>query len=277
MQLNGLDFHVEIEGQGPPLVLLHGFTGSTRAWADIRPAVVASATMVSIDLIGHGASAKPADPGRYTLEHATNDLLALLDELGLETVDLLGYSMGGRVALHFALRAPQRLNRLILESASPGIELDDERRRRVQSDSELAERIVQAGVEAFVAEWERQPLLAPASHMSNEARQRQHEQRLRNDALGLANSLHGMGAGQQTPLWSRLGELCTPTLLIMGANDSRYRQIGERMLSLMPNAELAVVPAAGHTVHVDQPRAFAKVVSDYRGSSFRDASARSSA
>jgi 2-succinyl-6-hydroxy-2,4-cyclohexadiene-1-carboxylate synthase len=261
MRLNGLDFHVETEGSGPALVLLHGFTGSLRAWDDIRSKLQGTVTVVAIDLIGHGDSEVPADPARYTLDHAADDLNALLDALGVDSAGVLGYSMGGRLALHFAVQHPQRVRTLILESASPGIEDQAERERRAASDDDLAERILERGVVAFVEEWERQPLLALAPHVSHEVRERQHAQRLLNSPVGLANSLRGMGAGQQLPLWSRLHALRMPVQLIVGALDQRYCAVSKRMLGLLPNARLEVVPEAGHTVHLDQPELFATTVS----------------
>jgi 2-succinyl-6-hydroxy-2,4-cyclohexadiene-1-carboxylate synthase len=266
MRLNDLDFHVEIVGSGPPLLLLHGFTGSVRAWDAVRPPIAEHATVISIDLIGHGRSAMPKDAERYSLDWSTRDLTALLDNLGLGAVDVLGYSMGGRVALHFAVQAPERVNTLILESASAGIEDDLERCRRIESDAALAERIVRDGIEAFVAEWERLPLLALAPHVPNVDRGQQTAQRLQNAPLGLANSLRGMGAGQQASLWAALPDLQERVLLVVGERDARYRQIAERMHSLLPTSEIAIVPEAGHTVHVDQPRAFIRAVLGMTGS-----------
>jgi 2-succinyl-6-hydroxy-2,4-cyclohexadiene-1-carboxylate synthase len=260
MRLNDLDFHVEIDGSGPPLLMLHGFTGSARAWDEARPALADVVTTISIDLIGHGRSGAPEDPQRYSLDACARDLAALLDFLDLPTVRVLGYSMGGRVALHFAMAMPKRVSTLVLESASPGIDDADERQRRVGSDAALAQRILRHGIEAFVAEWESVPLLAAAPHVSADRLAHQHALRLQNRPLGLANSLRGMGAGQQLPLWSRLHELTQPVLLIVGGLDSRYRQIAERMQPLLPACEVAVVPDAGHTVHVDQPPAFANLL-----------------
>jgi 2-succinyl-6-hydroxy-2,4-cyclohexadiene-1-carboxylate synthase len=260
MRLNDLDFHVEIEGSGPDLLLLHGFTGSVRAWDDVRPKLAAFSRVIAIDLIGHGESAAPDDASRYSLEWCAQDLSALLDQLELPSVHLLGYSMGGRVALHFAVQAPARVTTLILESASPGIANDAERDLRAASDGALADRITRDGIKAFVAEWEAQPLLEPAPHVSAAARQRQRAQRTRNRAVGLANSLRGMGAGQQLPVWSRLSQLTMPLLLIVGERDQRYREVAARMRASLPSAELAVVLEAGHTVHLDQPDAFVDLV-----------------
>jgi 2-succinyl-6-hydroxy-2,4-cyclohexadiene-1-carboxylate synthase len=260
LSVDCLEFNVEIEGHGPPLLVLHGFTGSVSAWAEVRPALAAFARAIFVDAIGHGRSATPRDAERYTLDWSTRDLTALLDALEIDTVDTLGYSMGGRAALHFAVHAPERVRSLILESASPGIADALERTKRVESDAALADRIEQAGVEAFVAQWERQPLLQLAPHVSAAIRAEQRVQRLDNNPLGLANSLRGMGAGQQESLWPRLAQVEQPVQLIVGALDGRYLEVGERMQSLLPQANLAVVPAAGHTVHVDQPAEFVRLV-----------------
>jgi 2-succinyl-6-hydroxy-2,4-cyclohexadiene-1-carboxylate synthase len=255
-----VDLHVEIDGDGPPLLLLHGFTGSSRSWDELIPALASRARIIRVDLIGHGQSPSPPETARYTLDRAVDDLVGLLDQLGLSTLDLLGYSMGGRVALHFAVREPRRLRRLILESASPGIEDKNERARRGHSDDALADRILSGGLPAFVDEWERQPLLLPAAHVQPQAREKQHALRLQNNPLGLANSLRGMGTGQQRPLWSALPDLVLPVSLIVGQNDTRYCAVAQRMHTLLPRAEVTVVADAGHTVHWDQPGVFVKTV-----------------
>ena len=259
-RLNGLDFHVEVDGSGPPLLLLHGFTGSVRSWDEVRPGLARVARIVAVDLIGHGRSAKPADPRRYSFEWSVRDLTALLDALDLGAAHVLGYSMGGRLALWLATRRPQRVRGLILESASPGIEDEAERRRRVASDEALAGRILAHGVEAFVDEWQRQPLLRPAPHVSAERRAAQRAERLDNQPVGLANSLRGMGAGRQPPLWSSLPQLGLPVTLLVGEHDARYVEIAARMRAGLPAARLWVVPEAGHTVHLDQPGRFAQLI-----------------
>src|SRR5258708_28800746 len=173
MQLNGLEFSVEIDAHGPLLLVLHGFTGSVSAWVEVRPALTAFAQTIFVDAIGHGGSAAPVDPERYTLDWSTRDLLALLDAVEIDAVDVLGYSMGGRAALHFAVHAPERVRTLILESASPGIEDMAERAKRAEADNALADRIMAVGIAAFVAEWESLPLLQPAAHAAAAARAEQ--------------------------------------------------------------------------------------------------------
>jgi 2-succinyl-6-hydroxy-2,4-cyclohexadiene-1-carboxylate synthase len=255
LQLNGLDFNVECAGDSAfePLLLLHGFSGSVRTWDELLPGVCEFARVVAVDLIGHGRSSAPDDPKRYTLGWAVRDLQALLDALELSATDVLGYSMGGRVALYFALHAPARVRRLVLESATPGLEDPDERARRRASDAVLAERIERDSLAAFVAEWESQPLLQLSDAVTTKVREKLHAERLLNSPRGLANSLRGMGAGQQPSLWPQLARLDVPVTLIVGQRDLRYRELGRRMHACLPHSTLSVVPGAGHTVHVDRP------------------------
>src|SRR5512138_2340370 len=118
---DGLKLHLEVSGEGPPLVLIHGFTGSTATWSSLRPAFDELCTVIAIDLPGHGKSSVPADPERYRLERFAADLARVLDELGIDRAVVHGYSMGGRTALRFGVEEGDRLAGLILESASSGI------------------------------------------------------------------------------------------------------------------------------------------------------------
>ncbi len=243
-----------------PLVLLHGFTGSAETWTPFLPALTRQSRVIAVDLLGHGRSDAPDDPQRYRMECCVEGLLALLDDLGVAQIDVLGYSMGGRVALHLATAAPERVRALVLESASPGIEDPHERQARAAADAALAERLEREGLEAFVTYWEQQPLFATQARLPEAARAYLRAQRLRQRPLGLANSLRGMGAGRQEPLWDRLGELRMPALIITGALDEKYCAIGRRMAACMPCARLEIVPDAGHAVHLEQPEAFTRLV-----------------
>ncbi len=250
-------------GHGVPLLLLHGFTGSISEWAELIPALTPLRTVIAVDLIGHGRSPAPTDPARYTMERAVADLLALLDALGHERVEVLGYSMGGRVALQLAAAAPARVRGLILESASPGIADAAERAARVAADEGLAARIEQQGLAWFVDHWASIPLFASQAALPAEERAALRARRLRATATGYANSLRGMGAGRQTSLWAHLPQLAMPTLIISGEHDAKYVAIGAQMAAVMPGARQAVVPGAGHTVHLEQPRAFRDLVVGY--------------
>jgi 2-succinyl-6-hydroxy-2,4-cyclohexadiene-1-carboxylate synthase len=260
---DGLRLHVAIAGAGPPLVLLHGFTGSTEAWAPVWTQLGASCTTIAVDLAGHGRSGVPEDPARYALPRFAEDLRHVLDTLGLERVALLGYSMGGRAALHFALRSPESVAALLLESTSPGIADAQERRDRAASDATLAAEIERDGIDAFVARWEALPLWASQGTLSADARERLRAQRRGNRPRGLANSLRGAGAAAESSLESRLAALRTPVLLVAGALDAKYVAIGHELERLLPNAQLAIVPDAGHAVHLERPAELAAAATGF--------------
>jgi 2-succinyl-6-hydroxy-2,4-cyclohexadiene-1-carboxylate synthase len=164
--------------------------------------------------------------------------------------------MGARVALNLAVNASDRVRMLILESGSPGLADPAERAHRIRADEALADRIEREGVPAFVRAWEQLPLFASQARLPADVRASLRAQRLRNNPRGLANSLRGMGAGRPAPLWDRLSRLEVRTLLLAGELDEKYRDLAERMARLLPAARGAVIPGAGHAVHLEQPAVF---------------------
>jgi len=261
--VRGIPFSLQTAGTGPGLLLLHGFTGSSATWAAFLPEWSTQYQVLAPDLIGHGQSAAPTDPARYTLEEAVDDLLALLDTLGIDQCIVLGYSLGGRLALTFAVHAPARVSALILESTSPGIADPSERAARKAQDEALAAMIEERGIAWFVEYWEQQPLFASQARLPADVRARIRAERLAQRPSGLANSLRGMGTGVMTPLWDHLPQLDLPVLLIVGAFDTKYVTIGQSMAAQLPHAELVIVPDAGHAVHVEQPEIFQNLVSTF--------------
>jgi 2-succinyl-6-hydroxy-2,4-cyclohexadiene-1-carboxylate synthase len=260
VRANGLEFHVEERGAGAPLVLLHGFTGSSESWWPVMDQLAGHRRVIAVDLVGHGRSDAPNDSGRYAFELALDDLAVIAASRGLGRATWLGYSMGGRLALGLAAQYPALVSALILESASPGLADAAERARRRNDDGNLARRIEEDGVEAFVAEWERLPLWDSQQSLPATTRERQRALRLANRAAGLAKSLRGMGHGAQPSLWERLTEIEAPTLLVAGSLDHKFVGIARRMAEAMPDATLAVAPHAGHTVHLESPEYFAERV-----------------
>jgi 2-succinyl-6-hydroxy-2,4-cyclohexadiene-1-carboxylate synthase len=197
------------------------------------------------------------------MEQCIADLLALLDTLEVGRAGVLGYSMGGRVALQLAAAAPARVSALVLESSSPGLADAAERQARIAADGALAASIERDGLAAFVERWERLPLFASQAALPADVRAGQRAQRMQNDPLGLANSLRGMGTGRQASLWDRLPQLHIPTLLIAGELDRKYCAIAEQMAQALPNARSVIVPNAGHTVHLEQPAIFTAAVREF--------------
>lgn len=264
--INGVTYHYLMragdEDGRAPLVLLHGFTGSATNWRPLLPAFAHYRT-IAVDLLGHGRSAVPPDPERYRMDRVAADLVALLRALDALPCHLLGYSMGGRLALYTAVHHKTAVRSLLLESASPGLEHAAERQQRRGSDEQLAAFIEREGIAAFVQRWEALPLWASQAQLPEATRAQLRQQRLRNRPQGLANSLRGMGAGQQPPLWAQLPGLAMPVLLLAGVLDEKFVAIGRRMAAQLPAATLHVVPGAGHTIHLERPHTFTTAVLDF--------------
>jgi 2-succinyl-6-hydroxy-2,4-cyclohexadiene-1-carboxylate synthase len=246
--------NVEVRGEGPPVVVLHGFTGSA-ADAPLAGPLSARHTVIAIDAPGHGASDRPKALDHYRMAQAADDAVAALRALGHERADWLGYSMGGRWALAIAAAHPEAVARLALIGASPGIASPEERAARVASDEALAQRILRDGIAAFVDYWQDIPLFASQKALPEAVRARVREGRLRNDAFGLAQSLRGMGAGAQEPLFDALPRMTCPALILAGEWDTKYVAIGEAMAGTMPDARFVRIPNAGHAAHLENPEA----------------------
>lgn len=244
------------------MLLLHGFTGSRRSWPPVVMEALASRGYrpAPLDLPGHGRNAGERDPARFTLE-------ATLREIGAAqrggAAPVVGYSMGGRLALAFALAQPARVSRLVLESASPGLATEEERAERRASDEELASRLEREGIEAFVDAWESLPLFETQRALPGESLAAQRARRLANDPHSLAASLRGVGTGTLPSYWDALPALRVPTLLIAGALDRKFSRIARAMAEVLPDARLVVVPGAGHTVHLERPEAWVDAVLDF--------------
>ena len=261
--VNGHHYEAQVAGDGEPILLLHGFSGDKSTWHDLCPAFQGDYQVIAIDLPGHGASGKPADSSAYQMERVAGDIICLLDRLSLDGVHILGYSMGGRLALYLALHYSAPFQSLILESASPGLDDPQERNQRRRLDNQLANKIEMKGIEWFVDYWQRLPIWDSQRVLCADLLRQQRLQRLRNDPHGLANSLRGMGAGAQPNLWQQLPQLSVPTLLLAGEHDQKFRAVNQQLASLIPRARLAVVSGAGHNTHLEQPHAFRQQVHSF--------------
>lgn len=233
------------------IVLAHGFTQTARSWSGIveRLARVGVVDVTAVDLPGHGSAIGVRgdlwDCARHLLASAPGD-----------RATFVGYSMGGRIALHAALLSPHAVGRLVLVGATPGIEDDRERAARRRADERLADRIEEIGTPAFIDEWLKNPLFAGLTPDTDDR-----EDRLRNDPSALAQSLRSTGTGTQTPLWNRLDELTMPVELVVGEDDPKFREIAERMRTRLSDARLHVVEGAGHSVHLEQADRFVELLS----------------
>jgi 2-succinyl-6-hydroxy-2,4-cyclohexadiene-1-carboxylate synthase len=232
------------------LVLLHGFTQTRQSWRRTAAALGGRYRALTPDLPGHGMAAerRPASFAACT---------AYVRALAGDGFTLVGYSMGGRIALLTALALPTHVRRLVLVGASPGIADAGERQERRRADEALAGRIEAIGVEAFAREWGASELFAGQDERVAAAA---HADRLRNTPSGLAAALRGLGVGVMPPVWDRLGELAMPVTLVVGERDAKYCAIAGRMAGAIGDCRVDVVPEAGHAVQLERPDAVAAAI-----------------
>jgi len=221
---------------------------------------------------GGGARAHRAGPGagdgppdrrpRASVERTADDLAAIVHRLGAERVDVVGYSLGARIALRLAVAHPEAVGRLVLEAPSAGIADAAARAARAAEDAERARLVVTEGIESFAARWEAEPVLAGEAALPAEARARQAAIRRSHAPLGLAASLVYAGQGAMEPLHDRLAAVVAPTLVVAGADDPA-RARAEEVAAAIPGARLVLVPGAGHAPHLEQPDRFHALLFDF--------------
>ena len=263
--INGIDYYVRRSNNHtlPVIVLLHGFTGSTGTWSEVIDLLNDNYHTVAIDLIGHGKTTAPLDPNRYSMEEQIADLEALFNELNIRKFTLLGYSMGGRIALSYTINFPERVTSLILESSTPGLKTEVERIERMNKDKLLAQKISREGIRSFVEFWENIPLFHSQKKLSAERQQEIRDERLSQNEVGLANSLLGIGTGSQPSNWDRLKEINVPVLLITGEIDKKFVNIAQEMKKVLRYSNHCVVKDAGHAIHVEKPTLFATMIEEH--------------
>src|SRR4051794_20405278 len=234
----------------PPLVLLHGFTQTRQSWRRTARALAGRYRAVIPDLPGHGQSAHRTP----SFDACTAYVRAVAPAVPFT---LVGYSMGGRIALHTALALPRHVERLVLIGASPGIQDPKERAQRRTADDQLADRIETLDIEDFAKEWGSQPLFeGQPERVANAA----YADRLRNTPRGLARALRGLGTGTMEPLWDTLHELTIPVTLITGERDAKFDALAKAMLRRLPNAHHVVIPGVGHAAQLEDPDAVAQAI-----------------
>jgi 2-succinyl-6-hydroxy-2,4-cyclohexadiene-1-carboxylate synthase len=252
---SGLHYITHGPKEAPPLLLLHGFMGSSAEWSEIADSLSNTYRLLIPDLPGHGASTGLPYPDSYTMQGASNSLLTLLDAENVDRCALAGYSMGGRLALYLALRHPERVDRLLLESASPGLATEEERAARRATDEKLARRLETENFRDFVEDWYRQPLFATLAR-DEELLRRTIEARLNNDPHELARSLRAMGTGSQPSLWEELPGLSVPALAIAGEEDRKFVALAWEMGHDSESVRVAMVKRAGHSAHSEMPETY---------------------
>ncbi|MFO7446945.1 MAG: 2-succinyl-6-hydroxy-2,4-cyclohexadiene-1-carboxylate synthase [Ignavibacteriaceae bacterium] len=248
------------------LFLLHGFTGSLKDWKEIAGNLNDNFNVVGVDLIGHGSSDSPNDHFLYTASSVSSQLYKAISLYTNENIWLLGYSMGGRAAISFAVNFPFLLEGLILESSSPGIKTNADRNERIKKDSELVKYISEHSIEEFTNYWMNLDIFNTQRRFSDEKRNQIRESKLLNDKTGLINSLKGFGTGIMPSYWNNLPDLNIKSLLITGKLDIKYCDINSEMVKLLPSVEHKIIQNSGHNIHLEEPTQFIKTANDFLSS-----------
>jgi 2-succinyl-6-hydroxy-2,4-cyclohexadiene-1-carboxylate synthase len=254
-------WHVHRAGReaGPAVLFLHGFLGSGADFDAVAAGL--GVRGIAPDLPGHGQT-RATRFGEHGLEACAAALLGLLDAEGADRPHLVGYSMGGRLALTLAVRARARFGRVVIVSATPGLPNAAERAARRAADRALAARAVMRPLPEFLAAWYAQPLFATLDPASP-AVQAMQARRGRQDPWGLARSLRAMGTGAMRPLWDDLPQ-AAPFDAVAGARDAKFAAIAGRM-ARTPGATAHLVEGAGHAPHLEQPARFVQNLNDLLG------------
>jgi 2-succinyl-6-hydroxy-2,4-cyclohexadiene-1-carboxylate synthase len=235
---------------GNPVVLVHGFTQTGRSWAPLLPRLTAAGhRAVTVDAPGHGRSTDDADAD---LERGGD----LLVQAAPRPASYIGYSMGGRLTLHAAVRHPQDVTAVVLVGATAGLDTDAERAQRRAADEALAHGLERDGLDAFLERWLANPLFATLA-----PDQQGLDDRRTNTVAGLAASLRRTGTGTQRPLWDDLGNLTAPALFVAGARDDKFTALAHRLDEAWGGpSEVRLIEGAGHACHLERPDAFLDAV-----------------
>ena len=266
IQFQNISLNIEIFNnnvRSDYILFLHGFTGSSLDWSEIIPGIDKRFNIAALDFIGHGKSDSPGDIDLYNTDSITEQINTAINKLGSEQIILMGYSMGGRAALNFAVRYPEKVKAMILESATPGITGSDLRDQRVQNDEELSNFIINNPIEDFVDYWMNIDLFMSQKNLPAEKNGSVRNNKLKNNAVGLSNTLKGFSTGKMPPLFDKLCKIETKTLLISGEFDEKFTAINYSMAQHIKDAEYNVLKNAGHNTHLEKPAEFTNAVNNF--------------
>jgi pimeloyl-ACP methyl ester carboxylesterase len=262
VDVNGVSLYHEVTGHGPPLVLVHGFACGLRMWDPQVKALARSWRVVTYDVRGHGISGAPDDWAAYSQAISVADLGGLLERLGLRRAAVGGLSMGGNIALNFALAHPERVTALVVADTGAG---SDEAADWIATVHALADALERDGLEAFVDAALANPLFARYAARGPAAERFIRSCLMTHRARGLAHTGREVLAKRPSiyALAERLRALRVPTLLIVGEHDEPCVKVHRFMAETIPGARHLVIPSAGHLTNLEAPAAFNRAVARF--------------
>ncbi len=261
IEIAGIQYYWEVCGNGKPLVCLHGFAEDHTTWKNFQ---LQGYSLYKIDLIGHGQTDAPPEKYYYELPVLLEHLRQILREIVPEDqYALLGYSMGGRLALAYALTYPEEVAEIILESSSWGIGDLEIKQARLKQDQGLAEKILLKGINWFQSYWAELPIFASQKKLPKPVWQEIQQRRRQNSALALANTLWGTGQGVFPYYGEQVKSFERPILYICGSLDAKYRALGQQMAAANSRICCKIMDGVGHNVHLEAPEAYQKTVQEF--------------
>lgn len=259
------NYYLNININKPLILLLHGFMGNINEFDEAIKILTEDFSYFTLDLPGHGKTQVLGSDEYYTIQPTAQAIINLLDELKIDKCYLIGYSMGGRLALYLTLHFPERFIKVVLESASPGLATEAERLERVRRDAQIAKKlsrsIIQTDFAAFLSNWYNQSIFG--SIKNHPEYDRMIESRLQNNPQELDKSLRFMGTGCQPSLWKKLQENKIPLLLLVGEYDEKFISINTEMAQICKFAQLKIINNAGHNIHFENTLAFVENIKDF--------------
>lgn len=263
MTVDNFKFHYCFRGhRDKPLILfLHGFMGDSHEFNKVISLLSDQFCCLTVDLPGHGKTRVLGGEECYTMSNTAHALINLLEQLNIQKCFLVGYSMGGRLALYLNLHFPERFSKVVLESASPGLKTQWDQLERTQRDFELARKLEESAFSTFLLNWYNQPLFTSIKkHPDFELLI---ASKLQNNPFELAKSLRNLSTGCQPSLWEKLKQNENPLLLLVGEYDAKFRAINSEMARLCQFSNLEIVSDCGHNIHFENTNTFVEIIQNF--------------
>ncbi len=265
-------FHYDLNHHAdkPLILFLHGFMGNSHEFEPAIQLLGNDFSYLTLDLPGHGKTQVFGGDSCYSMVNTAQGIIQLLDRLNITQCFVVGYSMGGRLALYLTLHFPGRFTKVVLESASPGLATEKQRLERMQKDEQIARKLSrttnQGDFMTFLSHWYAQPIFGDIK--SHPQFNYMISDRLENNPAELAKSLRIMGTGKQPSLWSKISENQIPLLLLAGEYDQKFIDINSQMLQLCPSCQFKMINNAGHNIHLENTLSFVEAVNHFLNSKF---------
>lgn len=257
--INGVNYYYTISGAGPCVVLCHGYTGNHQSWMHQIPVLSQKYQVVAVDHRGHGSTDAPSSADAYSIPIFASDVSAMLNHLGINKCCIVGHSLGGFIALHLVLEYPHLVSSLVLvDTSSAGFYIPG----YAELGEKLNEIACQEGMEAaFEYNAEHNPTARKRFEKYPGAREISKRRMLETSVDGYVYTRQAMS--KREDLTPRLGEISVPTVVVVGEDDTPFRQPSEVMAKGIPGARLHVVPRATHNPHEDEPEVFNELLLEF--------------